>query len=637
MSSVNHHEGELVAGQMLGRYELLTPIATGGMGNVWAARLKGTRGFRKLVAIKTILRSLDNDNLEQMLFREAMLASQIHHPNVAETLELGEHDGILYLVMELVYGESLSFILKEAQQLGGVPFPIAVNLVGQVCRGLQAAHDLKDEHGNRVGLIHRDISPPNVLITDAGTVKIVDFGVATTSSDATYGSGEIKGKISYLAPEQLRGEPLDARVDVFTTGILLYLLTVGKHPFRSAMESTTIARILSDAPATPPSAFVEEYPEALEAVVMRALDKHRETRFGSALEMLEALERAWPDAFGPHADETVAAYVQDVMRDRLQERRNTLRMAEELAEKSGSRDSVRSLPAVVGPSLPPPVPTKHARRTWVGVSALFIGLGAAAVAVPGYLRLLKPEAAPITAALAVREANVPLAPVAEPAPTRTASSDEAPRLGVAGAPQRTASWASLRPSGALRASKRAGSSSSNNVASKDEAKDVAVEAPRADTAAEAWAPAPEPVAAMVPSASAETNTAGSRPFAAVAALAPPVATLAPSRPIAPASTAPRTVPSRIGHGQLRINPNAEGYRVRLPRALDRTGQAFRATVNICVGANGRVSKVKVLRSAGPAIDAQIPDVLSRWRYQPLLADGQAAPFCYVLSYEVVGQ
>src|SRR5205085_6289437 len=142
-----NYDSELTAGQMLGRYELLMPIAKGGMGNVWAARLKGTRGFRKLVAIKTILRTLERSGLEQMLFQEAMLASQIHHPNVAETFELGEHEGTLYLVMELVAGESLRFILREAQAHGGIPLAVSVNLVGQVCRGLAAAHDLRDEDG----------------------------------------------------------------------------------------------------------------------------------------------------------------------------------------------------------------------------------------------------------------------------------------------------------------------------------------------------------------------------------------------------------------------------------------------------------------------------------------------------------
>src|SRR5206468_2075283 len=126
----------------------------------------------------------------------------------------------------LVSGESLRFILREAHAHGGMPLSVAINLIGQVCRGLAAAHDLRDENGERVGLVHRDISPPNIMITDAGTVKIVDFGVATTTSGGSDAPGEIKGKLSYLAPEQLRTETVDARADVFATGILLYLLTV---------------------------------------------------------------------------------------------------------------------------------------------------------------------------------------------------------------------------------------------------------------------------------------------------------------------------------------------------------------------------------------------------------------------------
>ena len=323
---------ELIVGQMLGRYEVLMPIAKGGMGNVWAARLKGSRGFRKLVAIKTISRTLDHPDLEQMLSQEAVLASQIHHPNVAETLELGEHEGLLYLVMELVSGESLRFILREAHAAGGIPLPVSVNVIGQICRGLAAAHDLRDKDGDRVGLVHRDISPPNVMITDAGTVKIVDFGVATTSSSSRC-RGEIKGKISYLAPEQLRGEPLDARVDVFATGILLYLLTVGRHPFRMGTDSSTIARILSNAPATTPSAVVDDYPEALEEIVLRALHKDREQRFQSSTAMLEALQNAFPSAFGPRADEA-ATYLLGLMQERIVERKATFRMAEEVAERS---------------------------------------------------------------------------------------------------------------------------------------------------------------------------------------------------------------------------------------------------------------------------------------------------------------
>src|SRR5258706_11796550 len=139
---------DLAVGQVLGRYELLLPVAKGGMAQVWAARLRGSRGFQKIVAIKTILPGdLDDARVEQMFLEEATLASQIHHPNVVGTLELGEDDGLLYLVMEWVEGESLSIILTRAGEQGGIPLPIAVNLIGQACTVLHAAHELQDDDG----------------------------------------------------------------------------------------------------------------------------------------------------------------------------------------------------------------------------------------------------------------------------------------------------------------------------------------------------------------------------------------------------------------------------------------------------------------------------------------------------------
>jgi eukaryotic-like serine/threonine-protein kinase len=617
--TADHDQEQLAAGQMLGRYELLVPIANGGMGTVWAARLKGTRGFRKLLAIKTILRSFESAESQQMLLREATLASQIHHPNVAETLELGEQDGFLYLVMELVSGESLSFILREAQALGGVPLPIAVNLIGQVCQGLQAAHDLCDENGQRIGLIHRDISPPNVLVTDSGTVKIVDFGVATTTSSATYGSGEIKGKISYLAPEQLRGEPLDERVDVFTTGILLYLLTVGQHPFRAAGEIATISRLLSDVPAAAPSSLVPDYPQALEAVVLRALDKHRDTRFRSAHALLEALQQAWPEAFGPRADEAVSAYVRELMRERSAERRARLRLAEELAEKSGSRDSVRSVTAVVTPTASPPSRAPH-RLAKIGVAALCLGVGSAAAAVPAYLNLRQPEPVPLAVAPAAAQlSELPRRSVPTAAPeTAPASSTAGP---LAPIPSPSAAAERIAESNYVdRVEPRLGVRSAGSVeafaAKADEESGQTGALP--DGGLDAMTPAPEDLPRVLPAR----------------ATIPVVAALIPSRAIAPEPAAPRTVPSKIGHGLLRINPNADPYRVRPPGALDRSGQAFQATVKVCVAESGNVSNVTVLRSAGPAIDAQLREVLSRWRYRPWVQAGENTPFCYTLAYQI---
>ena len=159
----------LTPGQALGRYELLAQVARGGMGEVWAARLKGPRGFQKLVAIKTLLPELHDDpRIEQMLLEEARIASAIQHPNVVQTTELGEHKGCLYLVMEWIDGESLSFVLKRAEERGQMPVEVAVNLVAQACRGLHAAHELSSDLGVALGVVHRDVSPHNVLVTHSG-------------------------------------------------------------------------------------------------------------------------------------------------------------------------------------------------------------------------------------------------------------------------------------------------------------------------------------------------------------------------------------------------------------------------------------------------------------------------------------
>ncbi|HXS18470.1 MAG TPA: serine/threonine-protein kinase, partial [Polyangiaceae bacterium] len=157
---------EVRAGLVLGRYELLTPIAAGGMAQVWAARLRGARQFQKIVAVKTMLPKLSEDaQFEQMFLDEASLASQIRHPNAVEIMDLGEAHGILYLVMEWIDGVPLNHLMKAAKIRGGVPLPIAARIAMQACAGLHAAHELHDERGRPVGLVHRDVSPQNLLVT----------------------------------------------------------------------------------------------------------------------------------------------------------------------------------------------------------------------------------------------------------------------------------------------------------------------------------------------------------------------------------------------------------------------------------------------------------------------------------------
>jgi eukaryotic-like serine/threonine-protein kinase len=311
------------------------------MAEVWAARLHGTRGFQKVVAIKTILPgAIDDARMEQMFLAEAELASKIHHPNVVGTIDLGEHEGTLYLVMEWVDGESLNVLMSKAAAQGGVPLPIGVNLIGQACQGLFAAHNLRDDEGNLLGVVHRDVSPHNLLVTFTGTAKVVDFGIAkaTTLASSTE-VGEVKGKFAYMAPEQVRAQPVDARTDLFALGILLYQITTGKHPFRGENPGETLANICSEQGPTPPSAFLSEYPAELEAVVLKALAKNPHDRFSSANEMLTALERAMPGPLEASFEVQVADYLKQLFGSRTTERRAALRVAQERVDQQRAESS----------------------------------------------------------------------------------------------------------------------------------------------------------------------------------------------------------------------------------------------------------------------------------------------------------
>jgi eukaryotic-like serine/threonine-protein kinase len=333
---------QLSSGSALGRYELLQPIAKGGMAQVWAARLHGTRGFQKVVAIKTILSgAIDDARMESMFLVEAELAAQIHHPNVVGTIDLGEHDGILYLVMEWVDGESLNVLMSNAASQGGVPLAIGVNLIGQACQGLYAAHNLRDDQGELLGVVHRDVSPHNVLVTYSGTAKLVDFGIAKATSQASgcTEAGEVKGKFAYMAPEQIRAQAVDARTDLFALGILLYQITTGRHPFRGDNPAETLQNICSERGPTPPSAFLPEYPAELEEVVLKALAKNPNRRFSSANEMLTALERAMPGPLEASFAVQVAEYLKQLFGTRAAERRTSLRVAQERIDQQRTESS----------------------------------------------------------------------------------------------------------------------------------------------------------------------------------------------------------------------------------------------------------------------------------------------------------
>jgi hypothetical protein len=280
----------LAPGVRLGSCELLLAVARGGMAQVWAACQHGARGFHRLVALKTVLPELAEPEFEALFLDEARLAARIHHPNVCEVFELVENGGVLGLAMEWVDGDTLLAVLNSSRER--MDLRVAAQIVAHIASGLHKAHELRDENGAPLGLVHRDVSPHNVLISRDGAVKVTDFGVAKAlggTREQTV-SGCVRGKLNYLSPEQARGEPLDRRSDIFALGVVLYVASVGAHPFaRSDQAKDRHLMNLLMGRLARPSARLPQYPKALEAIVMKALQHDPNARFATADEMRREL------------------------------------------------------------------------------------------------------------------------------------------------------------------------------------------------------------------------------------------------------------------------------------------------------------------------------------------------------------
>ena len=315
-------------GRNFGRYTLLYRFATGGMADVYLARLSGTAGFEKLVAIKAIHPHLGRQpQFIEMFIDEARLASRVSHPNVIHTLELGRVAETHFIAMEYVDGESLSALIRR-----GRPAPaICARIVADAAAGLHAAHELKGRDGKLLQVVHRDVSPTNILIGYNGAVKVADFGVARAQGMIhSTAEGSIKGKFAYMAPEQLRPEiEVDRRADVFALGIVLFEITTGRHLFRRKDNAATIAEVLHGEIARPSQApGCQDYPDALERIVVKALQRPVEARYQTAHELQQDLERFIVRSGEPVLQADVGRLMQEVFADRIQEKEQLLCEAE---------------------------------------------------------------------------------------------------------------------------------------------------------------------------------------------------------------------------------------------------------------------------------------------------------------------
>jgi serine/threonine-protein kinase len=280
--------------RQLGRYELIAEIASGGMGTVLLARLAGAGGFQRLFALKLLHRQFALDTeFTEMLLDEARIAARIHHPHVVGTHEVGESDEHgYYLVMDYVEGFTLWDLGRHLGAPSAARWRVVNRIVLDALLGLEAAHALTDDDGQLLGVVHRDISPQNILVGVDGIARVTDFGIAKAAARITATRvGQVKGKLAYMAPEQARGQRIDARTDLFASGIVLWEMLAGQRLFKRAAEHDTLEAVLS-APVPSLRATAKELPAALEAVVMRGLERDPARRHPSAREFARALEHA---------------------------------------------------------------------------------------------------------------------------------------------------------------------------------------------------------------------------------------------------------------------------------------------------------------------------------------------------------
>lgn len=276
----------------IGSLRLVRKIAAGGMAEVWEARKEGLEGFSKRLAVKVILPHLtQNEDFIKMFLDEGRLAASLDHPNICHIMDLGEEDGTYYMSMEYIDGVVLSAILRETSKRGiYVPFEHCCQLAIGACEGLDYAHSAKDHAGEPLNLVHRDISPQNIMVSYDGNVKVVDFGIAKAATQLHHTrAGVLKGKYSYMSPEQATGEALDRRSDVFAMGIVMWELTTGNRLFRADNEIATLHKIIGG-DYEPPSAYRDGYPPELELIIMKALAMDPNDRFQNCGEMQLAIE-----------------------------------------------------------------------------------------------------------------------------------------------------------------------------------------------------------------------------------------------------------------------------------------------------------------------------------------------------------
>jgi len=304
-----------------GKYYLLERISVGGMAEVFRAKAFGAEGFERLVAVKRILPNIAEDkDFIRMFVDEAKLAVQLTHANIAQIFDLGVVDGSYYIALEHVHGRDLRGVFERCRHLGeAMPVAQACFLAMKVCEGLDYAHNKRDQAGRELALVHRDVSPPNVLVSFEGEVKLIDFGIAKAAGmGSRTRAGVLKGKFGYMSPEQVSGAQVDRRSDVFSCGIVLYELLTGERLFTGESDYTTLEKV-KNVEILPPSTYNRKVPDELERIVLKALAKDTADRYQNAIDLHDELQAFVYTAGEFYSRKDLASWMKQVFRKEIED------------------------------------------------------------------------------------------------------------------------------------------------------------------------------------------------------------------------------------------------------------------------------------------------------------------------------
>jgi len=468
---------EVGAGATFGKYEVLRKLATGGMAEIFLARVRGIVGFEKLVVLKRILPNIAEDPaFVKMFLDEARLAATLQHPNIADVYDVGSEGKFYFFTMEFIHGADARTLRLQAHRTGKpIPLAHALAMIHGTASALAYAHDKAGPDGP-LGLVHRDVSSSNILVSFDGAVKLVDFGIArATAQESKTRTGTLKGKIPYMSPEQCQNRPLDRRSDLFSLGVVLYELTVGRRPFRGDSDFEVLDQIINRG-ARAPSEIVQNYPPQLERIVMKLLARNANDRYQTAEDVVADLEEVMGAQGGWVSPMAMGKYMRSLFPDKVDAWQRAEQHGESLGEHVAQTitsesvkqelrhtpvsmaaqiepvSSIRAAPATPAPSvqLPVALPTYQTVRSpwrWFPAVAAAIAIAAVLIAlrVSGSSDDAPPArtAEPETVNVKADPAPAP-PPKTEPVkPTEVVTTTPAPA--PAAAPTRPAPAAPIRP------------------------------------------------------------------------------------------------------------------------------------------------------------------------------------------------